>query len=112
MKWIGPLIVSICVVVPSLSGGDASARQTSQYTGLALARRMCSECHAVERKTVSSRNLDAPSFKWIANEPGMTANFLSVEIRRRHRKPMPDINLNADQQRDIIAYILSLQTAK
>jgi mono/diheme cytochrome c family protein len=92
--------------------GDVSARQRDQAAGLVVARRMCSECHAVERKTTPFLNPDAPSFNWIANQPGMTANFLSVETRRRHQKPMPIINLNADELRDIVAYILSFKRAK
>jgi hypothetical protein len=41
----------------------------------------------------------------------MTATFLSVEIRRAHEM-MPNINLNAEELRDVIAYILSLRRAK
>ena len=111
MKWVGQLIVSICVIVTLLSGGEASAQQTRQSAGLTLARRMCSECHAVGRKVIPSPHLDAPSFNRIANTPGMTAKFLSVEIRRAHEM-MPDINLNANEMRNVVAYILSLRRAK
>jgi hypothetical protein len=111
MKWISLPIVSICVIVSSLSGDEASARQTSKFTGLSLARRMCSECHAIERKMIASPNRDAPSFSRIANTPGMTADFLSVELWRSHDM-MPNINLNASDRRDIVAYILSLRRAK
>jgi mono/diheme cytochrome c family protein len=110
MKWIGQLIVSTCVIVSSLAGGQATAQQTGQSGGLVLARRVCSECHAVETKTVPFPNLDAPSFNTIANTPGMTAKYLSVEFRRAHQT-MPNINLNANELRDIVAYILSLQRA-
>jgi cytochrome c len=111
MTRIGRLTSSICVIAFSLLSDAASAQQTSQSAGREVARRICSECHAVERKTAPSPNLDAPSFRRIANTRGMTATFLSVEIRRAHEM-MPNINLNAEELRDVIAYILSLRRAK
>ena len=112
MKWIGRLIVSTCAIAAALSASEASARKANQSAGLAVARQMCSECHAVDRNDGPSPILDAASFTWIANQRGMTANFLSVEIRRKHRTPMPIFDLNANEMRDIIAYILSLKRAK
>ena len=109
MKWIGRQTGSICVIVASLLGGKAWAQEASyREAGLTLARRICSECHAVERKLVPSPNSAAPRFETIANVPGMTAIALSVALQRSHRT-MPNINLNADELRDIVAYILSLQ---
>jgi mono/diheme cytochrome c family protein len=108
MKWIGQLTGSICVIAFSVSGGAASAQQTSKSAGLDVARRICSECHAVERRRGSSPNLDAPSFRRIANTRGMTAKFLSVEIRRAH-EVMPNLNLKASELHDVMAYILSLR---
>jgi hypothetical protein len=40
----------------------------------------------------------------------MTAIALSVALQRSHRT-MPNINLNADELRAIVSYILSLQRA-
>jgi mono/diheme cytochrome c family protein len=108
MKQMRYLIGSICVIAFSLLADVAVAQQTSRSAGHALARRMCSECHAIERKVAPSPNLDASSFRRIANMRGMTADFLSVEIRRAHQV-MPIINLNANDLRDIVAYILSLR---
>ena len=110
MKSIGSLIGAIGVIAFSLIAGAASAQQASKSAGLDVARRICSECHAVERRRGSSPNLDAPSFRRIAKTRGMTANFLSVEIRRAH-EIMPNLNLNANELRDVMAYILSLRRA-
>jgi mono/diheme cytochrome c family protein len=111
MKCIGRLIGSISVIVASLLGGEVWAQEASyREAGLALARRICSECHAVEKKLVPSPNSAAPRFETIANVPGMTAIALSVALQRSHQT-MPNINLNANELRDIITYILSLQRA-
>jgi mono/diheme cytochrome c family protein len=111
MKRIGRLTGLICVIVSLLLGGEAWTQEASyREAGLALARRICSECHAVERKPVPSPNSAAPRFETIANVPGMTAIALSVALQRSHQT-MPNINLNANELRDIVAYILSLQRA-
>jgi mono/diheme cytochrome c family protein len=111
MKWTGRLIGSISVIVSSLLGGEGWAQDASRSeAGLTLARQICSECHAVERKSVPSPNSAAPRFETIANVSGMTAIALSVALQRSH-KTMPNIILNADELRDIVSYILSLQRA-
>lgn len=110
MNRMGRLAVFIGLI-SSLLGGEALAQQRSRRdAGLILARRICSECHTVERKLVPSPNPWAPRFTTIANVPGMTAIALSVALQRSHQT-MPNINLDADEMRDIVAYILSLQRA-
>lgn len=108
MKCIGSLTAAMCVTAILLPTDAVSARKSSTSAGHALARQICSECHAVERKTAPSPNLDAPGFRRIADTKGMTAKFLSIEIRRVH-EVMPNINLNANELRDVVAYILSLR---
>lgn len=89
---------------------EASAQQANRVAGHALARRICSECHAVENKAARSPNLDAPTFRMLANARGMTADYLWVEFRRAHQT-MPDIDLSPAELRDVIAYIMSLRRA-
>jgi mono/diheme cytochrome c family protein len=108
MKPFAQLAGLMCLIVFSLAAAEAAAQQASQSAGLALARRLCSECHAVEAM-VPSPNLDAPSFSKLANTRGMTARFLSVEFRRAHQT-MPDFDLERGELRDIIAHIMSLRT--
>jgi mono/diheme cytochrome c family protein len=111
MKWTERLIGSICVIVALLMGGEGWTQDASRSeAGLGLARRICSECHAVDRKPVTSPNSAAPRFETIANVPGMTAIALSVALQRSH-KTMPNIILNTDERRDIVSYIMSLQRA-
>jgi hypothetical protein len=53
MRWIGRLTGLICVIVSSPLGGEVLTQEASHpEAGLALARRICSDCHAVERKLV------------------------------------------------------------
>ncbi len=76
--------------------------------GLALAQRLCAECHAIENQYARSPNAHAPRFQAIASTPGMTAMALSAALNTSHRS-MPNIMLAADEQADVIAYILSLK---
>ena len=77
--------------------------------GLAYARAHCAECHGVETSRDDfSPNVDAPDFSVVANTPGMTAAALRVALNSSHRT-MPNIILDPVQQRNIIAYILTLK---
>jgi mono/diheme cytochrome c family protein len=76
--------------------------------GLALSKRLCSECHAVQKGELQSPNEDSPSFQVIASVPGMTGTALAAALNSSHRT-MPNIILNADEHADVVAYILSLK---
>ena len=76
--------------------------------GLAAARRLCSQCHAVEKEQTQSPEADAPAFKELATTPGITAMALSAALNTSHQA-MPNIMLEADAKADIVAYILSLK---
>jgi cytochrome c len=76
--------------------------------GLALAQRLCAECHAIEKQYARSPNAHAPRFQAVASTPGMTAMALSAALNTSHQS-MPNILLAADEQADITAYILSLK---
>ncbi len=76
--------------------------------GLDLAQRLCAQCHAVRVEQERSPNADAPRFQEIASVPGMTAIALSATLNTSHRS-MPNIILDAEEQANIIAYVLSLK---
>jgi mono/diheme cytochrome c family protein len=78
--------------------------------GQAFAQRVCAQCHAVRRSQIGSRNPDAPTFPVIAEVPGMTALALTVALQSSHNA-MPDLVLEPQDRRDVIAYILSLRPA-
>jgi mono/diheme cytochrome c family protein len=76
--------------------------------GLAVAREVCSECHAIQAQQLQSPKARAPTFLALATTPGMTATALTVALTTPHAG-MPMFRLTADQRDDIIAYILSLK---
>jgi cytochrome c len=78
--------------------------------GQALAQRVCAQCHAVRKSQIDSPNPDAPTFPVIAQVPGMTALALTVALQNSHNL-MPDLVIEPQERRDVIAYILSLRPA-
>jgi mono/diheme cytochrome c family protein len=82
---------------------DGDARR-----GQVFAQRVCAQCHAVRRSQINSPNPDAPTFPVIAEVPGMTALALTVVLQSAHNA-MPDLVLEPQDRRDVIAYILSLR---
>jgi len=76
--------------------------------GLALARSVCSECHAIGRGQVGSPNSNAPTFADLANTPGMTTIALYAALTTPHAN-MPNLILGAERIRDVSAYIVSLK---
>ena len=76
--------------------------------GLALAQRVCSECHAIRKGEVRSPNSRSPTFSELAGTSGMTSIALTVALTTPHAG-MPMFKLTADQREDIIAYILGLR---
>lgn len=86
----------------------AAQAQESIANGRAIARGICATCHGTRTGEIDSPNPYAPSFENIANTPGMTAAALRVALNSSHRT-MPNIILDPAQQRDLVAYILTLK---
>jgi mono/diheme cytochrome c family protein len=102
-------VMLAAAVVLWMTTGQGEAQETGQAShGLALAQRLCAECHAIEKRYARSPNANAPRFQAIASTPGMTAIALTAALNTSHHS-MPNIVLAADEQADIIAYILSLK---
>ena len=100
---------SIGILVLCLTVDNASAQQFGDAEGgRQLARENCAECHAIDSGTGASANPDAPTFKDLANTPGMTSAALTVALQTAHRN-MPNFVIKANERQDIIAYILSLK---
>ena len=104
----GPLVLAAAIALPVSISCAAAQEIGHPNRGLALAQRLCSECHAVEKQRARSPNVDAPRFAAIAATPGMTSIALSAALNTSHRS-MPNVLLQADEQADIIAYILTLR---
>jgi mono/diheme cytochrome c family protein len=71
--------------------------------GLGYTRKFCDACHGINAKDQASPNPEAPTFKAIANTPGMTRTALLTRMQHDH----PFVLL--DDRDDVIAYILSLK---
>jgi mono/diheme cytochrome c family protein len=101
-------MVALAVVL-SMTTGQGAAQETGQPSrGAALAHRLCAECHAIQKEYARSPNANAPRFQAIASTPGMTAMALSAALNTS-QESMPNVLLTADEQADIVAYILSLK---
>jgi mono/diheme cytochrome c family protein len=88
--------------------GAVNAQAPEARDGPGLARRVCAECHAVERMEPRSPNARAPTFQELASARGMTATALAVALTTPHAG-MPMFRLSDAQRADIIAYILNLR---
>jgi mono/diheme cytochrome c family protein len=84
--------------------GDSSA-------GLVLARKICVECHYVEKQWADLYVYEAPSFVDIANHSDHSEMSLQVFFRSPHNR-MPNIKLTSDEIDDVISYILGLREPK
>jgi mono/diheme cytochrome c family protein len=97
------------LIALALGAAGVAAQETGHPArGLDAAQRLCAQCHAIGREQPLSPNLNAPPFAAIASVPGMTAIALRASLNTSHRT-MPNIVLEAEDQADIIAYILSLR---
>lgn len=81
--------------------------QTPVQRGRAVAERRCATCHAVRPGETASPNAAAASFTRVAMTPGMTELALQAMLQTSHRT-MPNLILDVDEMREVIAYILSL----
>ena len=98
------IVAMICAVA-----GSANAQEIgSVQEGRQLAREVCAECHAIDNAAGGSANSNAPTFKVIANTPGMTSAALTVALQAPHRT-MPNLVIKGNAAQNIIAYILSLK---
>ncbi|HWE20097.1 MAG TPA: c-type cytochrome [Hyphomicrobiaceae bacterium] len=94
-------------LVGALAGSTAAAQEVGDARkGLVFAQRVCAECHGVAPGQIVPAT--APTFRAIANTPGMTALALNVFLRTPHRS-MPNLVISDGDRDNVIAYILSLR---
>jgi len=94
------VLLAAAIALP-ISTGPAAAQEIGQPSrGLALAQRLCSECHAVEKQQRALPTGMRPVL------PRSIA--LSAALNTSHHS-MPNILLQPDEQADIIAYVLTLR---
>ena len=104
--------VAAGVILVALGGpGGARAQDVDTGAGYTLARQWCAECHDIRRGGLASRNLDAPPFSDLVENPAMTEIAIRALLRRPHAT-MPNIQFTAEQMDQIVAYLLSLRRAR
>ena len=95
------------MLVPILVPGLAQAQDVLR--GQALAERWCANCHVVSRTADTGRANGLPTFPALADSKDVTAATLKGAMTAKHSR-MPDFQLGARDQDDLVAYILSLRT--
>jgi mono/diheme cytochrome c family protein len=91
---------------PALSTGlmSGEVEEGDSQAGLEYAKEVCANCHGISN--AKSPVPEATAFAEIANETGMSAKALLVWMQTLH-PTMPNITLEREDLRDVIAYILS-----
>jgi len=115
------LVVMICavsvilaatgtVMAAPLAGPGISAMDITE--GDRLAHTLCVNCHIVDARGPLLRTDRVPSFPWIAQQPGLSQDFLRVWlISSRSHERMPDFSLTREEIRQLSAYIFSLRAS-
>jgi mono/diheme cytochrome c family protein len=102
-----PIIACMALLYASSAAAQAFGDAEAGYV---VASEQCALCHAIAPEESSVLPVpDAPSFADVADTPGMTAMALFAWMTTSH-PTMPDIVLPPEELRNVVAYILSLQT--
>jgi len=100
--------LAIAAAVLLALSSEAGAQDADIEAGAAYAKQICAACHAVLPNEQISPLPEAPTFQSIADTPGMTELALTVWLQSSH-PTMPNIVLEPDDMRNVIAYIRSLE---
>lgn len=108
-----PLILPCAATAFLILGGIALAQEHTTFgdpaKGRAFAVRTCTSCHLVAKSEAHQpESSSAPTFDAIANQVTTTASGLRAFLSTPHAN-MPNLILTDQQQRDVIAYIMSLK---
>ena len=103
---VNPIQGILLVIALALLPGLAVAQDI--YRGQALAERWCANCHVVNREATTGRSDGLPTFPAIAARRETTAATLRGAMTATHSR-MPDFQLGARDQDDLVAYIFSLR---
>lgn len=102
------MLASTVLFLVAATAAARSAEIGDPARGLAYARETCSECHGVEPSDTLSPFPDLPTFREIANTPGMSELALIAFFQTPH-PTMPDFVVESGAVRDLIAYFGTLR---
>jgi mono/diheme cytochrome c family protein len=96
----------------------AEPNKITSGMGHDLAQTMCASCHAIEAgQTNKPDHVGGPAFQSVADRPDVTAAKLREHLLTTHTSAMiplsmPKPDLSRDELNKIVAYLMSLKTAK
>ena len=102
-------VTLVALLALSIAVPTAFAQAQDAVRGQALAERWCANCHVVTRTASSGRSDGLPTFPALAARKDVTAATLKGAMSATHSR-MPDFQLGARDQDDLVAYIFSLRT--
>lgn len=98
--------LSAGIVLVAVSGVAAAEEPADPQAGFEYAQTYCATCHAISEE--KSPLPQAPRFRNVADQPGITATALQVWMQTSH-PTMPNIIVAPNDMRNVIAYIISLK---
>ncbi len=102
-----PLLLGAIIVLATATTAAAAADDLSRsQAGHVYAETYCSKCHGIGAGP--SPLAQAPRFKDVAEQPGVTSMSLQAFLQSSH-PTMPNIIIEPEDMRNVIAYILSLK---
>ena len=96
------LVFAAAMLLPGMADAQDALR------GQAMAERWCANCHVVTRTATAGRSDGLPTFPALAARKEKTVATLKGAMTATHSR-MPDFQLGARDQDDLVAYILSLR---
>lgn len=96
-------VLALLIATPA---GFAEAQDVVR--GQALAERWCANCHVVNQAATTGKADGLPTFPALAARKDVTAATLKGAMTATHSL-MPDFQLGARDQEDLVAYIVSLR---
>ena len=97
-----PIVMLLSIATCGLAAAQDAMR------GQALAERWCANCHVVNQAATTGRADGLPTFPALAARKDVTAATLKGAMTATHSR-MPDLQLGARDQEDLVAYIFSLR---
>lgn len=101
-----PLLLGTIIVLATATAAAAADDLSRSQAGHVYAETYCSKCHSIGAGP--SPLEQAPRFKDVAEQPGVTAMSLQAFLQSSH-PTMPNIILEPEDMQNVIAYILSLK---
>ena len=97
-----PIVMLLSIATCGLAAAQDAMR------GQALAERWCANCHVVNQAATTGRADGLPTFPALAARKDITAATIKGAMTATHSR-MPDLQLGARDQEDLVAYIFSLR---